>query len=129
MLTHYQGDEDIFQALRAGALGYLTKEASGEELLAAIRAVNAGHRFLPAAIARSMASRDSFAELTRREREVLALLADGASNREIASSLGIAARTVAVYVTSILSKFGAESRTEAVAMAIRRGLIHTSDRR
>jgi DNA-binding NarL/FixJ family response regulator len=124
-LTSCRGDEDIFEALRAGALGYLTKEAAGEDLLAAIRAVHEGRRFLPAEIERSMARREGCEEFTRRERQVLALVADGASNREIAGSLGISARTVGLYVSSILSKLGAQSRTEAVAMAARRGLVRS----
>ena len=105
-------------------MGYLTKEASGADLLAAICALHAGQRFLPKEIVQSIASRESWAELTRRERQVLEQLASGAPNREIARSLEISERTVAIYVSSILSKFDAQSRTEAVAVAIRRGLIH-----
>jgi DNA-binding NarL/FixJ family response regulator len=127
VLTHYQGEEDIIQALRAGALGYLTKKASGDDLLAAIRAVHGGRRFVPPELLRSAAGREVRDELTRRERQVLELVAQGAPNREIAGALGISHRTVELYVSSILAKFGAGSRTEAVAMALRSGLIHGPD--
>ena len=85
VLTH-PGDEDIYQALKAGARGYLTKESSGDELLSAIRALHAGRRFLPPAILESIASRQRRPELTRRERHVLERVADGASNREVGSA-------------------------------------------
>jgi two-component system NarL family response regulator len=123
VLTNYQGDEDIFRALRAGARGYLTKDSSGDELLSAIRALHAGERFIPSAIAERIARRQGRQELTRREREVLVQVADGASNREVAETLGISERTVEVFMSSILSKFGARSRTEAVSMASHRGLL------
>jgi DNA-binding NarL/FixJ family response regulator len=93
VLTHYEGDEDIFQALKAGAAGYLTKEAPGEELLAAIRALHAGSGFLPPAIAERLHSREGQVQLTPREREVLAEIAEGASNQEAARTLGISVRT------------------------------------
>jgi two-component system NarL family response regulator len=123
VLTHYQGDEDIAQALAAGARGYLTKESSGEQLLAAIRAVHAGQRFLPPEIVEQMSMREGQPELTRRERELLEQIAEGASNREAAGTLGISERTAGLYVSRILSKLGARSRTEAVSIAGRRGLL------
>jgi len=123
VLTHYDGDEDIFQALKAGAAGYLTKEAAGEELLAAIRALHAGGGFLPPEIVARVSDRENHPQLTRREREVLAEIAEGASNREAASNLGISERTAGLYVSSILCKLGAQSRTEAVSIALRRGLL------
>jgi two-component system NarL family response regulator len=123
VLTHYEGDEDIFQALKAGAAGYLTKEAPGEDLIAAIRAVHAGSGFLPPEIAERLQSRSGLPQLTQREREVLAEIAEGASNREAASTLGISERTAGLYVSSILCKLGASSRTEAVSIATRRGLL------
>jgi two-component system NarL family response regulator len=125
VLTNYQGDEDIFRALRAGARGYLTKDSSGDELLSAIRALHAGDRFIPSAIAERITQRQGRQELTRREREVLLQVADGASNREVAANLGISERTVEVFMSSILSKFGARSRTEAVSIAAHRGLLPT----
>jgi two-component system NarL family response regulator len=123
VLTHYVGEEDVFQALKAGARGYLTKESSGDELLAALRAVHAGERFLPSEILACISNRENLPELTRREQQVLIEIADGASNRETAAALGISERTVGVYVSSILSKLGARSRTEAISLAARRGLL------
>jgi two-component system NarL family response regulator len=125
VLTHYQGDEDIAQALKAGARGYLTKESSGEELLAAVRAVHAGQAYLPPEIQERMSSRRGQQELTRRERELLEHIADGASNREAAEALGITERTAGLYVSRILSKLGARSRTEAASIAVRRGLLRS----
>jgi DNA-binding NarL/FixJ family response regulator len=124
VLTHRDGDEDIYQALKAGARGYLTKESSGDQLLAAIRALHTGDLYLPPDVAAAVASRRGLPELTRRERQVLAQIADGASNREIARALGISEHTVALHVGSILRKLGACSRTEAVSIAIRRGILH-----
>jgi two-component system, NarL family, response regulator len=123
VLTHHQGDEDIFQALKAGARGYLTKESPGAELVAAIQAVSAGEKFLPPEIMEQIRSRHGIQQLTQREREVLELVADGASNREVADRLQISERTVGLYVSSILSKLGARSRTEATSIAVRRGLL------
>jgi DNA-binding NarL/FixJ family response regulator len=124
VLTHHQGDEDIAQALKAGARGYLTKESDGEELLAAIHAVHRGQRFLPPGIAERMSCRHGQLPLTRRERQLLEQIGDGASNREAAHALGVTERTAGIYVSRILSKLGACSRTEAVSIAVRRGLLH-----
>jgi len=123
VLTQYRGDEDIAQALNAGARGYLTKESSGEELASAIRALHAGQRFLPPEIVESMSVRQQQPELTPRERELLQKIADGASNREAAAALGITERTAGLYVSRILSKLGARSRTEAASIGARRGLV------
>jgi two-component system NarL family response regulator len=123
VLSHYDGDEDIFQALRAGALGYVTKELRGGELLTAIETVARGERHLPAELAARLAERETMPALTARERDVLPLLAAGLANREIARALGVAEKTVAIHVGNVLAKLGAKSRTEAVAIARRRGFV------
>jgi DNA-binding NarL/FixJ family response regulator len=124
VLTHYQGDEDIAAALRAGARGYLTKEAPGSELVRAVHTLHAGARYLPPEIVSRLTSRDTFPSVTRRERQVLQQIAEGASNRDISRALTLSERTVGVYVSRILSKLDAQSRTEAVAIAFRRGIVH-----
>jgi DNA-binding NarL/FixJ family response regulator len=124
VLTHYDGDEQIFQAMRAGARGYLTKESPGGEVLAAVRAVHAGLRYLPPAIAARLAARDEVHVLTARERQVLAAMAEGLANQDIAARLGVSVRTVAIFVRNVLWKLDAKSRTEAVAVARRRGLVN-----
>src|SRR5262245_53357930 len=126
VLTTYATDEFIFKALRAGARGYLLKDASADELLAAIRAVAQGRTLLAPAVAERLVAgvRDRAPEpLTPREREVLTLLGQGRSNSEIANALTIAPRTVKVHVQNILGKLGAGNRTEAVSIAVRQQLI------
>lgn len=128
VLTHYQGDEDIAKALRAGALGYLSKDTPGEEVLRAIRIVAGGRRHVPESIAERLAESLTHEPLTAREQQVLACLGDGMSNREVATTLGIAERSATTYVSQLLAKLGAKSRTEAVAIALRRGLLPPSGR-
>jgi two-component system, NarL family, response regulator LiaR len=126
VLTTYATDEFIFKALRAGARGYMLKDASADELLAAIRAVAQGRTLLAPAVAERLVAgvSDSAPEpLTPRELEVLTLLGQGRSNGEIATALTIAPRTVKVHVQNILSKLGAGNRTEAVSIAVRQQLI------
>jgi DNA-binding NarL/FixJ family response regulator len=123
VLSHYEGDENIFRALRAGAGGYLTKQAPGPEILAAIRTVFAGKRYLPPDIASQLADRFGQVELTKREQEVLEHVSQGSSNRTIAEALQISERTIATYVSAIMSKLGAKSRTEAVSRGRSRGLL------
>jgi two-component system NarL family response regulator len=123
VLTHYQGGEDVARALRAGALGYLGKDTSGEEVLRAIRTVAGGKRYLPPEIADRLAENLQHAPLTAREQQVLACLFDGMSNREVATALGIAERSATTYVSQLLGKLGAKSRTEAVTIALKRGLL------
>jgi DNA-binding NarL/FixJ family response regulator len=128
VLTTYVTDEFIFQALRAGAQGYLLKDASAEELVTAIRAVHEGQTLLAPPVAARLVSGVSGAgggpePLTQRELEVLMLLGRGRSNAEIADALAIAPRTAKVHVQNILGKLGAANRTEAVSLAVRRRLI------
>ncbi len=123
VLTTYDGDEDIFRALEAGAQAYLLKGMKSSELFDAIRAVHAGRRYIPPEVARSLDSWNR-PDLTRRELEVLKLLASGASNKEIAGRIGTTEGTVKSYVINILGKLGVHDRTEAVTVALKRGIIH-----
>ena len=126
VLTTYATDEFIFKALRAGAQGYLLKDASADELLAAVRAVHSGQTQLsPAVAARLVAGVGGGGAdpLTARELEVLQLIGQGRSNAEIADTLVIAPRTAKVHVQNILAKLGADNRTEAVSIAVRQNLI------
>lgn len=124
MLTTYEGDEDVFQALKAGAKGYLPKTVTGAELLRAIRAVHAGQYCLPPEIAAKLAQRYSLPALTPREREILERIAGGRSNKEIAALLDLAENTVKNHVHVILEKLGVQDRTQAVTKAIERGILH-----
>jgi two-component system NarL family response regulator len=124
VLTTYSGDEEIYQALRAGALGYLLKDMYLNELLEAIRAVHAGRRRVPAVVASRLAERFPGAELTNRERDVLHLMSEGRDNRSIARTLDLTVGTVKGHVHNILEKLGAADRTQAVTFAVRRGIVH-----
>jgi DNA-binding NarL/FixJ family response regulator len=124
VLSNYDGSEDVHRALDAGASAYLTKDASAQELTRAILAVHAGRRYLPPALASLLRGRISADQLTPREVEVLRLLADGLSNKEIAARLNIAEKTVRIHLTHIFDKLGVGDRTQAVLTALRRGLVH-----
>jgi DNA-binding NarL/FixJ family response regulator len=124
VLTTYDGDEDIFQAMEAGAGGYLVKGMPQEMLVNAVKRVYAGGQYLPPPMSKVLASRMPDSSLSHREREVLGLLAKGKSNREIASNLGISEATVKCHVSVILMRLDASDRTQAVVIALQRGLIH-----
>jgi DNA-binding NarL/FixJ family response regulator len=124
VLSNYRGSEDIYRAVRSGAMAYLTKDASGEELLNAIQHVYRGLRYLPQVILDRLAERMPSVELTPREAEVLACITQGRSNREIAEKLSIAEKTVRVHVSAVLDKMGARDRTQATIYALQRGLVH-----
>lgn len=124
VLSNYEGSEDIHRALRAGALAYLTKDAGGEDLVQAILTVAEGKRYLTPAVAATLSARVAGDDLTDRERNVLKLLAQGCSNREISNRLKIAENTVRIHVSHILDKLQVEDRTQAVLAAIHRGLVH-----
>jgi DNA-binding NarL/FixJ family response regulator len=124
ILSTFGGDEDIYQALQAGAWGYVMKDMPRPQLLEAIRTVHSGRRFIPPQIAVRLAERLPNSELTPRELDVLKLLAKGLLNKEIAASLAIAEGTVKVHVINILGKLQANDRTEAVTLALKRGIIH-----
>ena len=123
VLTAHDGDEDIYRALQAGALSYLLKDAGREELLEAVRLAAQGRRHLPPAVAGRLADRVGGNELTDREQDVLALIVEGRSNREIGQALGITEATVKAHMNNILGKLGVKQRTEAAAVAVRRGLV------
>jgi two-component system, NarL family, response regulator len=123
ILTTYDGDEYVFQALRAGAKAFLLKDSPREHLLEAIRAVHAGQTFLPQEMATKLAARMSRPELTAREQAVLRLMTAGKTNHDIASELFIAEATVKSHVNSILSKMQVNDRTQAVTLALKRGLV------
>ena len=124
VLSTYEGDEDIHRALEAGASTYLLKDTLSKDLVRVIRAVFAGERTLPAPVAQRLADRMLQPALTAREVEVLRLIAQGLRNKEIAGRLGISEETAQSHVRNILSKFGLHDRTEAVAVAVRRGIVH-----
>jgi two-component system NarL family response regulator len=123
-LTTYGGDEDIRRALGAGVQAYLTKDVLHDELLKAIRAVYAGQTYLPASVAAALAAQAPRADLSAREVQVLELIVRGLPNKQIAYSLSIAEHTVKNHVKSILSKLGAQDRTQAATAAIQRGIVH-----
>ena len=127
ILTTYDGDEDIYQGLRAGAMAYLLKDTDCDEIIATIRAVHAGQQRLPSAVGVKLFERLNTSELTDRERQVLQLLAVGKSNQEIAAELMISASTVKFHINHILSKLDVSDRTQAVVKALRRGLVHLSN--
>lgn len=124
VLTTFDGDEDIYRALQAGAKGYLLKGMSGDELMDAIRTVHAGKSRIPPIVAERLAERMGGPALTARELEVLKQIVLGKSNKEIAGVLGISEATVKTHMNSILSKLGVSDRTQAATTAIQRGIVH-----
>ena len=124
VMTTFDGDEDIYRALQAGARAYLLKDTPREEIVDAIRAVHAGQKRIPPEIASKLADRLTAEPLTDRELGVLKQIVAGRSNKEIGAALGIAEGTVKVHVNSLLGKLGVEDRTQAVTEALRRGIVH-----
>jgi two-component system, NarL family, response regulator len=123
VLTTYDGDEDIYQGLRAGAKGYLLKDAEPEELLSAIRAVYKGQKHIPPHVGAKLLERMASSELSDRELEVLQLITTGKSTQAVSKALNITERTVNFHINHILSKLGVEDRTQAVIVALRRGIV------
>ena len=123
-LTTWEGDADIHRALAAGARGYLLKDMASEQVADAIRQVHRGLRVIPTEVAGRLAAFTPWVELTERELEVLTHMARGLGNKEIADVLGRAEATIKVHVLHILQKLDAADRTEAVTIAVRRGIIH-----
>jgi two-component system, NarL family, response regulator len=123
ILTTFEADEDIHLCLQLGASGYLMKNIPGPELIQALRDVANAQKVMSPSVALRLQERASYRELTAREREVLELIAKGLANKEIASVLNLAEPTVKWHVRSILEKLGVEQRTEAVTIALQRGLV------
>lgn len=123
-LTSYDGDQEIYRALDAGVRGYLLKEMVHTEVLRAIRRVHAGKRLIPPEVSERLTEHFPQIALTPRETEVLAWVAEGLGNKEIAERLGTASGTVKNQIQTILGKLKAADRTQAVTIAIRRGILH-----
>jgi DNA-binding NarL/FixJ family response regulator len=124
VLTTFDGDEDIYKAIQAGAKAYLLKGMSVEELISTIRSVHQGRTRIPAAIAEKLAERLAGPQLTNRELEVLQLIVRGRSNKEIGIDLSISEATVKTHINTLLSKLGVSDRTQASTAAIQRGIVH-----
>jgi DNA-binding NarL/FixJ family response regulator len=123
-LTTYEGDADIRRALEAGASGYLLKDMLLTEVLTAVRAVHRGERVIPAPVAERLAAFPERSDLTDREAEVLQLVARGLSNKEVARAIGRTDETVKIHLKNAFAKLAVADRTEAVTVALTRGLIH-----
>ena len=123
-LTTYEGDADIRRALEAGASGYLLKDMLLTEVLTAVRAVWRGERVIPIAVAARLAEFPERSDLTEREAEVLQLVARGLSNKEVARAIGRTDETVKIHLKNAFAKLAVADRTEAVTVALTRGLIH-----
>ncbi len=124
VLTTFDGDEDIFRALQAGARGYLLKGSDIDELVSAITAVHSGKSRIPAPVAERLAERMGNPALTERETDVLKLIVGGNSNKEIASALFISEATVKTHINNLLGKLGVSDRTQAATTALQRGIVH-----
>ncbi len=123
MLTTYDGDTEIHRAMQAGAQGYVLKNSTGEKLIPALRAVAGGAKWIPKEVATRLASRKLFEDLTPRELQVLQQMARGLANKEIGDVLKISPYTVKDHLKTILGKLRVADRTEAVTVAIQRGII------
>jgi DNA-binding NarL/FixJ family response regulator len=124
MLTTFDGDVEIQQALRAGALAYVLKSIETQELLEIIRKVHTGRKCIPANIATKLAEHFGHENLTARELDVLHLIRNGLRNKQIAGDLGISETTVSFHIKNLVDKLQANDRTHAVTVALRRGLLH-----
>ena len=123
VLTTYDGDEDIYRALKAGARAYLLKGMTSKELIATIRAVHSGKSHIPPAIAEKLAGRMGAEDLTPREFDVLEQIVSGKSNKEIAAELEVSEATVKTHINSLLGKLGVTDRTQAATTALKRGIV------
>lgn len=123
VLTTYDNEEDIFQALEAGARGYLLKDTTKEELIEAVRQVHLGERYLPQTVAARLADRLIRPSLTPRELDVLRLVSRGRSNKEMASAMFVSEETVKTHMKALFQKLGVHDRAEAVSVSLQRGII------
>jgi two-component system NarL family response regulator len=123
VLTTYDNEEDIFQALESGARGYLLKDTTKEELIEAVRQVHLGERYLPQAVAARLADRLIRPSLTPRELDVLRLVSRGRSNKEMASAMFVSEETVKTHMKALFQKLGVHDRAEAVSVSLQRGII------
>ncbi len=125
VISNYDGDEDVHQAFAAGAMGYLFKSVVEDELIDAIREVNAGRRYMPKGVLTRLSESESGARLTRREDELLDLLGKGLRNRELGQVLGVSEDTIKTHLKSLFRKLEVSDRAEAVREGLRRGFIHS----
>ena len=128
VLTSFDGDEDIHAAFEAGASGYLLKHSSGDQVIPAVRALMRGEKWIPPEVGEHLAARQRGEVLSAREKEIVRHLALGEANKEIGAAVGITEQTVKSHVKNILSKLQVRDRTEAVTVALRRGIIHLPER-
>jgi DNA-binding NarL/FixJ family response regulator len=124
VLSVFEGEEDIWRAVQAGAMGYVLKSAEVEDILEAVRHVMAGDSYFPAAIASKLSARKTRDSLTPRESQVLRHIVAGLSNKEIASALRTSEATVKLHISNTLSKLGVSDRTQAAIVAVQRGIVH-----
>ncbi|WP_035608247.1 response regulator transcription factor [Haloferula sp. BvORR071] len=127
VLSSYEGDEDIHAALAAGAMGYILKHSSDDQIVPAIHALLQGKRWIPLEVAGQLAARERGEVLSEREREIVRLLVKGEANKEIGQALGITELTVKSHMKNILAKLRVRDRTEAVTVALRRGIVQLPD--
>lgn len=124
ILSIYEGEEDIWNAWKAGVSGYLSKTDGADQIVDALRSVSRGETYFPASITRKLEARKEQKSLTDRELEVLQLIVDGCSNKEIMARLELSASTVRVHVSNMLEKLGVLDRTQAAVAAVKRGIVH-----
>jgi two-component system, NarL family, response regulator len=123
VLTTYDGDEDIYKGLKAGAKGYIFKNSPVDEIIRAIKVVNEGRKYIPPEVGEKLSERLNRPQLSNRELDVLKLVAKGLNNQQIASELYISESTVKYHINSVLSKLGVSDRTQATLVAIKRGIV------
>jgi two-component system NarL family response regulator len=123
VLSSYDRDEDIYRCIRAGAMGYLVKDSSAEDMLLSIRSVRDGHKHFPPLISEKLADRLTITDLTAKEMDVLKLLSRGMSNVSIADSLCVSPSAIKYHVNNILTKLNATDRTQAVITALKMGIV------